>query len=447
MTSGDATDNDSTDGDLVLGDLAAQVGEEPAAKIQERLWGYSNLPNTIKGVAKWASDPGLESLALSIIDNPSRAMTLGLVADPDLGEVSASPTQEGWGLLVLAARADPSVLDRALVDPDDSASTKLALVRKATAAHARSKAAPAKLAAAGPDVPSKVSEVKRWLAAHPEAAADLLGARKDQKASERLAAIRALGQLASPAALDALKGYASDNHSEAVLAELHRAWGRFDRQLFAAAVFRPNAYTLDLGVCDTVVGIEAVPGLDSLTVGLTGSADLAPIAACADLRTLRVRAIELPGFGSVEPLAQLTQLSELQLGGFTRGADLSVLAGLPVERLRIDLDGSAGAWLLELPRLATVLISGGATDDDVFGGGDDSLPADAGLPAVCVALADRGVDVITHGYQRSWVEPLKELALSTPGLHVVEAAGYVTVTREAERVDRWRQRMVSNVVP
>ncbi|MGJ6981429.1 hypothetical protein ACSDQ9_13005 [Aestuariimicrobium soli] len=424
--------------DPVLDALTAHLGDREATRLRDRLDTFSNLPNTIRGVAKWPSDPALERVALAVIDELRQHESM-----------MEWPGQDLWGLLSVAARADDTVLDRALVEPRESDLTKLASIRRATTKHHRELAAPQPVESDAGDLPAKVSEVKRWLVAHPDARAEQFAARPRQKAAERLAAVRALGEIGGAGALEVLRGYASDRHSDAMLAELHRAWSSFDRRQFAAAVFRPNPHTLGLGICATVAGIEAVEGLGSLDVGLTREASLAEVAACTSLTDLRVRAVDLPGFTSVEPLLSLSNLVSLELTGVTRQADLSVLAGLPVERLRIDLDGHDGTFLLDLPRLTRIVISGGSVPDDSRGVIDDiePRPAHAGLAGVCLALAKRGVQVVTYAYQRSWVGPLLDEAHGDPQVTVVEQAGFVALTNDPNQAAALSTRLRSNLLP
>lgn len=74
-------------------------------------------------------------------------------------------------------------------------------------------------------------------------------------------ALRALGLLGTPDAFGVLTGYARDTYPDAELAELHRAWSRFNRRTFSAAMFSANSYLLRLDACSDLEGIGAVAGL------------------------------------------------------------------------------------------------------------------------------------------------------------------------------------------
>lgn len=92
--------------------LAAHVGDDAARDLLTRLNDYSNTPNTIKGAARRPADPALERAALALVEDDELAIALGLRQSPELEGWPRSPTQELWGLLTLAARADPAVVDR-----------------------------------------------------------------------------------------------------------------------------------------------------------------------------------------------------------------------------------------------------------------------------------------------------------------------------------------------
>ncbi|KRB76434.1 hypothetical protein ASE01_15840 [Nocardioides sp. Root190] len=279
-----------------------------------------------------------------------------------------------------------------------------------------------------PAAPQKASEVKAWLVAHPDVDPAVLAPHQDQKAAARTAAVRALGTIGTPRALEVLGEYADGSYPDAVLKELHTAWGRFDRRTFAATMFRQAAYTLDLGMARTVEGIGAVPGLTSLDVVFNGKADLTPLAECVELRTLRVGAEGEPGLLGVEPLLDLSELSELHLTRTTHNADLAPLAALGVRRLRIDLEGADGSFLLRMPQLERLLVSGGSAD-------------------VVLALVRKGVRVVVFAHERDWVTGLLEQAGGAADVFVVEKSGRIGLVDDESKVDELGRHLFSNILP
>jgi hypothetical protein len=413
----------SHDDDPVLAALAARLGDAEAAGLLRRLRSYSNYPNAVKGAAKL--DAGLEvaAAALEIVEDPALAAPLGLVAEPLMW-----PATELWPLLTLAARADVGVVERTapLFAGQDYADRLFRAIRRAAA----TAAAPVPTSGPDqPDVPQKLSEVTPWMSAHPGVDPAVLGPRSGQRTPARAAAVRALGLLGTPEALTVLGGYAAGGYPDAILVELHRAWGRFDRREFAATMFRPGR--LDLGTARTLEGIGAVPGLTGLSVVLRDGADLTPLAECRELRTLAVGAEGEPGLLGVEPVVDLPDLVDLHLTRTTRNADLTPLARCGARRLQIDLDGADAAFLLAMPNLQRLLVA------------DDSPDADTG--AVLAALVRRGVVVTVHRLQAAGFPLLTESG--SADLVVVEQSGYVGVTADPATADELRSRLFSNVVP
>jgi hypothetical protein len=413
--------------DPVRSALGARLGDDAADALLGRLRGFSNYPNGVKGAGKLDADPAAEEAALAVVEDAALAAPLGLDSD----DRYARPTMEYWPLLTLAARADVGVLDRVapVFAGQDHASRLLASIRRAATKRAASTGAPEAASASAPDVPGKVSEVNAWLAAHPDVDPAVLAPRPGQKAAARLAAVRALGTLATPAALTVLGRYAGDDYPEKVLDELHRAWGRFDRRAFAATMFRPGH--LDLGFARTVEGIGVVAGLTSLEVVLEDGADLTPLAECTGLRTLKVGAEGEPGLLGVEPVLDLPELTELHLTRTTRNADLAPLARSAVRRLRIDLDGADASFLQEMPHLERLLVA------------DGSPHADAG--AVLAELGRRGVQVTVYRHQAAGFPLLVETG--SADVVVVEANGYLGVSADAGAAEDVRRRLVSGLVP
>lgn len=445
----------------VLAVVADAIGAARAEQVLTRFDRYSNQPNAIKGAVRLPSDPALERAALRVFDDPDLGALAGLDAS-SLAEALDARTL--WALLALAARADVTVLDRLPADTAERGAPKIATIRRAAAKHAAalgsapaSPAAPASAEAPGsspapagndvPALPEKVAQVASWLAAHPGADPRWFAARPGQRAAERRVAFRALGSIGTPAALDVLAGYARDGYPDVELAELHRAWGRFDRRAFAATMFRPEDTMLQLGACSTLEGIGAVQGLTGVGVALTGPADLAPLVECTDLRRLHVNVVG-GGLAGVELLSQLPALTELYLVGTTRGADLTALRDTAVERLSLSLDGADGAFLSRLPHLRSLKLSGGSAPEDSGYDGEDGtvpLPAHPGLVDVVLRLLADGVQVVVLRHERSWVSRLTAAVPSD--VFVVERSGYVGLTRDWSDVEGLGRRLFSNVVP
>ncbi|MFB7886543.1 hypothetical protein ACFCZ3_00745 [Cellulosimicrobium cellulans] len=443
----------------VLAVVADAIGAARAEQVLTRFDRYSNQPNAITGAVRLPSDPALERAALRVFDDPDLGAFAGLDAS-SLAEALDARTL--WALLALAARADVTVLDRLPADTAERGAPKVATIRRAAAKHAAalgfSPAAPASAedpgsspAPAGNDVPAlpeKVAQVASWLAVHPGADPRWFAARPGQRAAERRMAFRALGSIGTPAALDVLAGYARDGYPDVELAELHRAWGRFDRRAFAATMFRPEDTMLQLGACSTLEGIGAVQGLTGLGVILTERADLASLAECTALRRLHVNVAGAAGVTGVEALSQLPGLTELYLVGTTRGADLTALRDTAVERLSLSLDGADGAFLSRLPHLRSLKLSGGSAPEDSGYDGEDGtvpLPAHPGLVDVVLRLLADGVQVVVLRHERSWVSRLTAAVPSD--VFVVERSGYVGLTRDGSDVEGLGRRLFSNVVP
>jgi hypothetical protein len=429
-----------TNADPLRTALASQLGDDAATALLTRMDRYSNYPNAVKGAAKIPADPQTEAAALTVVEDDALADALGLESASDAG-LFGHPTMQFWGLLTLAARADTDVVDRMAgrFEDQEYARKLLATIRRAAAKHAAADVADEPPASTGPDLPQKVSQVKAWLAAHPDADPALLAPQKRQKAAARAAAVRALGTIGTSRALEVLAQYADDRYPDAVLKELHTAWARFDRREFAATMFRQTPHTLGLGMAPSIEGIGAVPGLTSLDVILVDGADLSPLAECTELRTLRVGAEGIPGLLGVEPIVNLPQLTELHLTRMTQYADLTPLSTSGVRRLRLDLWDADGAFLLRMPQLERLLISANAGPVEPH-----ETPA---LVDVVIALVRRGVQVTAYTHQRDWVTHLLEAAAQAADVFVVETSGYVGLTNQESEQEGLRRRLFSNLVP
>lgn len=416
--------------DRIQSALADRVGPDVAEAIFTRAGRFSNLPNLVKGMAKEPGAPATEAAALALVDDPAYAEDLGL--EPVSGPGSFGPTEQLWALLTLAARADLTVLDR-VADrwgAKEYAGRLIASIRRAAAKHAITPAAAEPPTTAAPQ---KVADVRSWLAAHAGADPQVLAPHEGQKAAARVAAIRALASLGTPQALAVLAQYAADSYPDKVLDELHKAWGKFDRRDFAALMFRQAGHTLGLGLATSIEGIGAVAGLTGLDVVLTGGADLSPLAECTELRTLRVGAEGEPGLLGVEPLLGLPQLTELHLTRTTHNADLTPLAGLGVRRLRLDLDGADGSFLLEMAHLERLLLS------------DEAARTETG--DVVLALLRKGVRVTLYRHQRESFAALLAQVDAADDLFAVEVSGYLGLTADEDATDGLSRALRSNLVP
>ncbi|MBL3686973.1 hypothetical protein D3248_08430 [Leucobacter zeae] len=418
--------------DALTAALGGILGTERADELLAQLDAFSNQPNAVKGAAKRAGDPEVESAALRVFVQADARTIAGALDSIAM-----------WGLLTLAARADPAVLDG--LPEHLAASPKAASIRRAATKHRKSasagpragtgESAPGAATAAAADdepaLPTKISEVAKWIAAHPDVDPARFTAHPGQRAAARRVALRALGAIASPAALETLSGYASPAYSDAELAELHRAWGEFDRRDFAAAMFGPGSAGLRLGACSSIEGIGAVEGLTALDVILERHADLTPLAECVELRELRVHATIGSGLTSIEPIAGLPHLEHLELIGVTRDADLAVLRQTPIAQLYVHLDGADGSFLTEMPRLQGLRASFACELNPAFEEPDDApdeRPAHAGSAETVLALVRSGVTVVLFHHE-SWVPPF---IAGLPGdVSAEQARGLVRLSRAA----------------
>lgn len=408
--------------------LAETLGAERAAAILKKFSNYSNQPNAVKGASKLPAEPALEDAALRVFNDPE----LGALESLDnsgssmLARLAAfEQTRALWALLALAARSDITVLDRLSQELTESAAPKIASIRRAVKKHAATLTNPTPEPGPSPDedLPASLAKVAGWLKEHPEAGPQVFAPHAKQKAAARKIAMRALGAMATPEAFEVLKTYSRENYALPEIAELHRAWGRFDRREFAAAMFHPNAYALDLDSCSNLEGIGAVEGLTGLKVHLDKTADISPLAECAELERLIILAspeTEITGLSSV---VGLPSLRELHYPKPPTGDELVALAGSGIRILQLCLRGSSGGFLLEMPELSSLTVSLGT---ELYGESPEPHPD---LPETLLQLASRGVKVTTYSHERDWVESLATEA-EAKGIAVENARGYVTFTAD-----------------
>lgn len=114
--------------------LAARIGHDAAEAVTDRMFRYTNTPNTITGVGKWASDPVLEAAALSMFRDPELAAVLEL-DDPDARR-GRHLSATAWGLLTLAARPDIGVLDTLPAEVREESERNLRAITRAAKKHA-----------------------------------------------------------------------------------------------------------------------------------------------------------------------------------------------------------------------------------------------------------------------------------------------------------------------
>lgn len=409
--------------DPVLAALAARIGAQEAQELVRRIDRFSNYPNAVKGMAARPPAAPTEQAALAVVEDPALRTALGL--EPP--GAALGPSAEFWALLTLAARADLGVLDRVAADLGEHPARQrlLGSIRRA----ATRPRPPVEPSVQQDTVPQRVSQVGAWSSENPNADPEVLAPFPGQKAAARAAAVRALAALGTPAALEVLARYAADRYPAALLAELHRAWGRFDRREFAARMFDRAPRVLELGLAPTLEGIGGVPHLTGLDVVLTDGADLSPLAECTALRLLRVACEGEPGLRDVEPLRQLPDLTELHLTRTTRHADLTLLAELPVRHLRLHLEGAEASFLLRMPRLERLLVA-------------DERPH-AGTGATLAALARTGVLVTVYAHQSEGFSDL----LGAADLVTVEQNGYVAAVHDQSTVEEVRSRLATNRLP
>ncbi|MVA76231.1 hypothetical protein GC722_09365 [Auraticoccus sp. F435] len=382
---------------------------------------YSHVPGVLKGMPKVAAGDVLVAAALEVVDDPR-------TAEQHNGAPTrlAVPLLELWALAALAVRADPAVADRlAEALEGDYVAQRIPELRRSGERATRSQPSTATAPEPGVDEPpQKVSQVKEWLRQHPDPDPEVLAPRPRQKAAAVVAAVRALGTIATPAALDVMTRYATDQPSSALLTELHRAWPRFDRRTFAAAVFLPRAGGLDLDVCSDLTGIDAVAGLRRLRLVVLDELDLAPLAGCTALQELTVLVNGSPGVRDITPLTALPELRALTLVGQTAQFDLGPLARLPLTRLRLSLDGAEGSVLTRIPSLRRLSLSGA----------DGAGRVHPQLAELVLSLVAAGVEVALYRHEHQWVDALVEGCGSASDVHVAATNGKVGLTRDPDRV-------------
>jgi hypothetical protein len=317
---------------------------------------------------------------------------------------------------------------------------------------AAKKTAPAKKIAAAVDVPTKVSEVKAWLAARPTmdaATLKSLAKRPKQKAAEMAAAVRALAQIGTSDALQVIATYRpkvidgeaehegrfGDTFPDAVAREILAAWGRFDRRAFAKKIFSGlgSLWIAHGGEIEDLTGIGAAKELLDLRIFVSPTCDLAPLAACVELGRLEINVSGRTG--GLEPIARIPALDHLAIinGHKLDQAAVDALAGAKlVARLYLTVGPTIDLHALTaLPALKRLKL----------GAGDRA--ADARTAATLRELVRRGVDVCLYDHEK-WPRDLT--SGSIPGVASAVQGGYIVLTSDPSRVEALRASMSTFLV-
>lgn len=287
--------------------------------------------------------------------------------------------------------------------------------------------------------PQKASEVKAWLAAHPDLDPAVLAPWPKQKAAAKAAAVRALAAIGGTAAFDVLSQYASDGkYPDAMLKELHAAWDVFDRREFAAIMFNTTALRLD--VTENVEGLDAILDLRALHIIVPPATDLASLAGCRELRELKVLVLD-SGALDLSFLPHLPALEYLDLGNLTSQTDLAPLASTSLKQLSVPLEGQPGDVLLQIDTLERLALSGSIRKSPHL----DPDPADVapGLIDVVLSLVRRGVSVAVSQHEKNWVPQLVEAATAA-GLFATESNSRVGLTKDSSEVNGLNRKLFTN---
>lgn len=421
----DATGTPLTE-DPVSRVLAETLGAERTEAVLKKFSNYSNQPNAVKGASKLPADPALEDAALRVFDDPELGTleSLDSAGSSMLARLAAfDHTRILWALLALAARSDVTVLDRISPELAESAAPKIASIRRAVKKHAVALANPVPQPSPDADLPASLAKVAGWLKEHPEADPRVFAPHAKQKAAARKIAMRALGTIATPAAFEVLKAYSREDYALPEIAELHRAWGRFDRREFAAAMFHPNAYALDLDSCSNLDGIGAVEGLSGLKMHLNKTTDMSPLTECTELERLIILVEKETKLSGLPAVFELPKLRELEYPKTPTADESDAIAGSNISVLQLRLQDSNGRFLLDMPRLRRLTVSLGT---EQYG---ESPTPHPDLPETLLQLASLGVQVTTYQHERDWVESLATEA-EARGFAVERARGYVIFTSD-----------------
>lgn len=275
-------------------------------------------------------------------------------------------------------------------------------------------------------VPKKVSEVKRWLETHQPVSAALLASlarRPKQSASEKAAAVRALGLVATEAALEVLgsyrpedqEGQMGDTFNDPVAKEIAAAWPRFDRRAFAQRVFGrlDRIFLSNAGPLPDLTGIDAAKQLEHVSLRIAPGCDVSPLASLPKIRYLQIE--DVLDQRGIDVLATAKTLERLLLV-VAPASDLSRLLELPaLKRLKLLVqDGSGSATGEPAPETVRVIR----------------------------ALVERGVELMQ--YEGPW--PLK-LAEKLGDLVVVRSNGFIALTKDPARSEALREAQRMNSFP
>jgi len=183
-------------------------------------------------------------------------------------------------------------------------------------------------------VPPKNMIDAKALAAAGELAVKYLANTGKRSVTINAACVRTLILIKGDAALDVLKGYATDNHST-VMNELIKGWDYFDREAYAKYILSQIFHNrtslsrndLNMEYLPSLNGFQYFTSLTSLDLSSCQQVrDLSPLASLTSLTSLNLR--ECEQISDLSPLASLTSLTSLDLSSCQQVRDLSPLASL-----------------------------------------------------------------------------------------------------------------------
>jgi|GEM_PF-1105515 len=421
------------------------AGVREAIALLRRLAQYTSIPGVLGGIHKVEVGDELARDVARAIGDPAVERAHRALEERPL----SFPRLELWAFAAIADRVEPGVVEglvAALDDLYDPGYVQRALVRiRAATEKRRAVAAGAGAAdegalgagasgagASGAPIapPAKASEVRAWLKATGGGDVAVLAPVKGQRAAARIAAVRALAAIGDDSAFEVLRGYAEASPSDAMLAELMAAWPAFDRHAFAETMLVPARGRLALmpkSASASLEGLDAVPGLTSLTVIGPAGVDLTPVWSCGSLEGLLLRLWGAPRPGLLVGIGALSALRTLVIEAPASDDDLAELASTGVSRLRVNLASAAGGALRDMRDLDRALV---VTRDDE----EDAAPGlRPELAELALDLIERGVAVSGYAHEKEWAGGLRELAQAIDGAELVERSGFVGVVRPGVR--------------
>jgi hypothetical protein len=154
-------------------------------------------------------------------------------------------------------------------------------------------------------------------------------------AFQAAACVRALAQISTDAALEALATYADDRR-QTVFNALSKAWEAFDKVEFAKRVFVRKTQMEFNNNLRSLEGLECCSNLNTLYAWYAaGLVDLTPLSNLRKLEYLTL--LHCWQLSDLRPLSSIVSLKEITLRGTTRLKDFSPLENLPnLQRLKLD---------------------------------------------------------------------------------------------------------------